>query len=80
MELDYLEATLAEFLDTDSAPMIQLAKLNFFGLATIINKSPMGIQGLFSGDPSDSDIAALIELQINVILTSLKALSANLEK
>lgn len=78
MELDYLEATLGEFLETDSAPMIQLAKLNFFGLATIINKSPLGIQGLFAGDPDDADIAALIELQINVILTSLRALTTHL--
>jgi len=80
MELDYLEGVLAELLDTESAPVIQLAKLNFFALATIISKSPMGLKGLFANDPTEEAINELIELQVGVVLTSLKSMPEHLKQ
>ena len=80
MKSGYLEESLKGLLGTDSAPMIQLAKSNFFGLTTIISKSPTGTRGLFFENPTDEDISELIELQINVVLTSLKTLAAHVQK
>lgn len=72
----HLDGIIVELLDTDSKPLIQLAKLNFFSLATIISKSPMGVKGLFASEPTDGAINELIELQVGVILISLQSLSA----
>lgn len=80
MELDYLEGVLAELLDTQSMPVIELAKLNFFALATIISKSPMGLKGLFDDEPTEDAIDALIELQVGVVLTSLQSMGTHLQQ
>jgi len=79
MELDYLEGVLAELLDTQSMPVIELAKLNFLALATIISKSPMGLKGLFADEPTEDAINALIELQVGVVLRSLKSMAPHLQ-
>ncbi|BDS05011.1 hypothetical protein NT6N_00510 [Oceaniferula spumae] len=74
MELDYVEKILAEYLKTKSPPILEWAKSNFIQLATLICKRPGGSEGLFPGDPKPKEIEAMIEVQIGVILASLKAL------
>ncbi len=66
--------------DLRSMPVIELAKLNFFALATIISKSPMGLKGLFADEPTEKAIDALIELQVGVVLTSLQSMAAHLQQ
>ncbi|MCP5536509.1 MAG: TetR/AcrR family transcriptional regulator [Akkermansiaceae bacterium] len=80
MEHDYLEAVLAELLDTGFAPLVELAKLNFFALATIISKSPRGLKGLFAHEPTEDAINELIEVQVSVVLTTIKSMARHLEQ
>ena len=80
-ELKYLSGVLAEFLETRSTQLIGWAVAIFLSLATMISKCPVGVkEHLFSKEPKQSQINAMIDSQIEAIFAALKAIPKEFPK
>ncbi len=80
-ELKYLSAALADFLDTKSAQLISWAVAIFLSLATMISKCPVLVkERLFSKEPKQSQIDAMIESQVEAIFAALRTIPKEFPK
>lgn len=83
LELKHISTVIAEFLNTTSEQMISWGVAVFLSLATMVSKCPAGVVNkIFQSEgeerPSESQIDAMIQSQINAIFVALDSLPKNL--
>jgi len=83
LELKHISTVIAEFLNTTSEQMISWGVAVFLSLATMVSKCPAGVVNkIFQSEdeerPSESQIDAMIQSQINAIFVALDSLPKKL--